>query len=219
MQVETVVVVAGGEPPAAEAMRAIPPGSIVIAADRGLDHARALGIDVEAAVGDFDSASPEAVAAAERAGTRIERHAESKDATDLELALDVASALEPKRILVLAGGGGRLDHLLSALLLLASPRYAAVEIDACFGDARVHLVRDERELAGEPGELVTLLAVNGPAEGVETRGLAYPLTGETLEPGSSRGVSNVFAGETAQVRVGRGVVLAIRPGAGGGNAT
>ena len=48
---------------------------------------------------------------------------------------------------------------------------------------------------GEPGELVSLLAVNGPAEGVTTEGLAYPLRGETLEPGSTRGVSNVFAAE------------------------
>ena len=50
-------------------------------------------------------------------------------------------------------------------------------------------------LEGEPGELVTLVAVNGPAEGVTTEGLAYPLRGETLEPGSSRGVSNVFESE------------------------
>ena len=64
------------------------------------------------------------------------------------------------------------------------------------------MLRGERELEGEPGELLTLLAVNGPAEGVTTEGLAYPLRGETLEPGSSRGVSNVFAAE-ARSRHGR----------------
>jgi thiamine pyrophosphokinase len=48
---------------------------------------------------------------------------------------------------------------------------------------------------------------------VTTDGLVYPLSDETLEPGSTRGVSNVFATESARVEVARGVVLAIRPGA------
>ncbi len=97
--------------------------------------------------------------------------------------------------------------------MLASERYASIRIDALVGDAWVHVVRGARELDGEPGELVSLLAVNGPAEGVTTEGLVYPLRGETLEPGSTRGVSNVFASAQARVEVARGVLLAILPGA------
>jgi thiamine pyrophosphokinase len=209
---EVVVVVSGGDPPAPRSALAVPLGATVIAADKGVEHALALGLEVAVAVGDFDSASPEAVAAAEAAGVRVERHAAEKDATDLELALDVASTMRPDRILVLAGDGGRLDHLVSSLLLLASDRFGHPQIDAFFGEARVHVLRGERELDGDPGELVTLLAVNGPAEGVATEGLAYPLRGETLEPGSSRGVSNVFAATRARVTIERGVLLAVRPG-------
>ena len=215
MSEEVVVVVSGGDLPAPRAALEVPSGAPVIAADKGLEHALALGLDVTVAVGDFDSASPEAVAVAEAAGVRIERHPQEKDATDLELALDPALTMSPARILVLAAEGGRLDHLLSAALLLASERYARSQIDAFVGKARIHVLRGERELEGEPGELLTLLAVNGPAEGVTTEGLAYPLHGETLEPGSSRGVSNVFAARRARVAVERGVVLAIRPGVAG----
>jgi thiamine pyrophosphokinase len=208
---EIVVVVSGGEPPDARVGLVVPHEAPVIAADKGLEHAHALGLRVALAVGDFDSASPEAVADAERAGTRIERHPEEKDATDLELALDAAAALDPARILVLAGDGGRLDHLLSALLLLASDRYAGSQIDARVGAAAVHVVRGSRTLAGTPGELVSLLPL-GRADGVTTEGLAYPLRGETLEAGSSRGVSNVFEADTARVAVEHGVLLAVRPG-------
>jgi len=183
----------------------------VVAADSGLDSALALGLDVTVATGDFDSASPDAVAAAEASGVQIERHPAVKDATDLELAMDAAAAMTPDRILVLAGRGGRLDHELAALLLLASDRYTGMNVDALVGDARVHVIRGERELAGWPGDLLTLVAVNGPAVGVTTEGLEYPLRGETLEPGSSRGVSNVFEEETARVTVESGVLLAIRP--------
>ena len=124
MSDEVVVVVAGGDPPALAAALAVPLGAPVVAADKGLEHALALGLEVTVAVGDFDSASPEAVEVAEAAGVRIERHPGEKDATDLELALDVAATMSPSRILVLASGDGRLDHLLSAALLLASDRYA-----------------------------------------------------------------------------------------------
>jgi thiamine pyrophosphokinase len=207
-----VVVVAGGEAPDPEAARAVPAGAPIVAADRGLDHALALGLDVTVAVGDFDSASPEAVAAGEEAEIRIERHPAAKDATDLELALDTAIALGPGRILVLAGVGERLDHLLSALLLLGSARFADVELDAQIGRSRVHVIRDERMLEGRPGELVSLFALAGPAEGVRTEGLIYPLAGDTLEPGSSRGVSNEFAADRARVSLQSGTLLAVRPG-------
>ena len=115
MSEEIVVVVSGGEPPAPRAALAVPLGAPVVAADQGLEHALALGLEVTVAVGDFDSASPEAVAVAQASGTRVERHPQEKDATDLELALDLAAAMSPERILVLAGDGGRLDHLLASL--------------------------------------------------------------------------------------------------------
>jgi hypothetical protein len=37
------------------------------------------------------------------------------------------------------------------------------------------------------------------------------LRGETLEPGSTRGVSNVFAEREATVVLAKGVLLAVRP--------
>jgi len=210
-----VVVVASGPGPAV----VVPGAPTVVAADGGLDRAAALGLDVTVVVGDLDSVSADALAAAESAGARIVRHAEAKDATDLELALDEAVRLGAGRVLVVASAEGRLDHLLASLLLLASDRYADVELDALVGGALVHVVRGTRSLAGAPGELLTLLALGGPAAGVSTDGLAYPLRAETLDPGSSRGVSNVFAAPEATVTVDRGVLLVVRPehatGAGG----
>jgi thiamine pyrophosphokinase len=207
-----VVVVVGGEAPQPHVLRSIPPGATVIAADGGLEHAQALGLDVALAVGDFDSAAPEAVAAAESASVRVLRHPAEKDATDLELALVEALSFAPDRILVLAGVGDRLDHLLSLFATLAAPRFGSVRVEAVVGNALVSVVRGEHILAGQAGELVSLLAVHGAAEGVWTEGLAYELRGETLEPGSSRGVSNVFTTTTARVSVEQGALLAIRPG-------
>lgn len=207
---DTVIVVAGGPPPAAT--RPLPASATVVAADGGVDHALALGLRVDVAIGDFDSVTPAGLAAAEASGASVERHPAEKDATDLELALDAAAAFEPRRVLVVGVAGGRLDHLLAGLLLLGAERYAHVEVDAIAGAALVHVIRGERVLEGEPGELVSLLPLGGDAVGVTTDGLRYPLAGETLSAGSSRGVSNEFAAAPARVRVAGGVVLAVRPG-------
>jgi thiamine pyrophosphokinase len=197
----TVLVVASG--PSVPRDVVSPDAVAVIAADGGA----AAGYVVDLAVGDFDSLPPELLAAM----PRVERHPAAKDATDLELALDAALRLEPERILVVGSAGGRLDHLLGSLLLLAADAYAGVQVDAQLGRAAVHVVRGERRLRGRVGELVSLFALHGPATGVVTDGLAYPLRGETLPPGTSRGTSNVFAAEEALVSVGGGVVVALRP--------
>jgi thiamine pyrophosphokinase len=207
---ESVIVVAGGG--AVPVHASLPAGAPVVAADEGLDSAIAAGLRVDVAVGDFDSATPAALTAAADAGTRVVRHPCAKDATDLELALDEAAALGPRRIVVVGVADGRLDHLLAGLLLLGAERYAQYEIDAVLGSATVHVVRGERRLEGERDELVSLLALHGPAVGVVTDGLAYPLRGETLLPGSTRGVSNMFVTTEARVAVERGVLVAVRPG-------
>ena len=187
-------------------------GAFVVAADGGADAALALGLHVDLAIGDFDSISAAGLVALEQTGTRIERHPATKDATDLELALDAALTAEPRRILLVGAAGGRLDHLLSTLQLVGSSRYAHVELDAQLGSACVHVIRRARTLTGTPGELLSLHALHGAATSVITEGLEYPLDGETLEPGSSRGVSNLFAAYEARVALESGLLLAVRPG-------
>ncbi len=209
---DTVAVFAGGPAPSPAALDSVPPDAPVVAADGGADHALALGLRVDVAVGDLDSISPGALESLERGEARIDRHPTAKDASDLELALAAALDLGPRRILVLGGDGGRLDHLLGELLLLASDAYAGVQIDAILGQATIHVIRGERLLTGAEDELVSLYALQGPAVGVVTEGLAYPLRGETLVPGSSRGLSNRFTAAEARVSLESGVLLAVRPG-------
>jgi thiamine pyrophosphokinase len=136
--------------------------------------------------------------------------ADSKDATDLELAMLVAADLADE-LLIIDGGTGRLDQSFGNLMLLASARFADVHLTAIVGDASITVVRSERDLVGSPGDAVSLFAVASPAEGVTTRGLRWPLEDSVLVPGSTLGVSNVMLGEQATVTVEAGVVLAVQP--------
>jgi thiamine pyrophosphokinase len=184
----------------------------VIAADSGLEHAAALGLAVDVLVGDLDSASADAVRAAEAAGVRIERHDADKEATDLELALEHALGLGARHVTVVSGGGGeRLDHHLAELVLLAAPRFAPLHIDARIGSARAFAVHagETVALVGERGAVLTLLALGGRAHGVTTDGLRWPLRAETLEAGSTRGVSNEIVSGPVGLAISGGSLLAV----------
>jgi thiamine pyrophosphokinase len=205
-------VVSGGPAPDAGAVGPLPACAFVIAADSGLDHAAALGLSVDVLVGDLDSASAPAVHAAEAAGVRIERHPIDKEATDLELALDYALAIGASRVTVVSGGGGaRLDHHLAELVLLAATRFAPLRLDARIGEARAVPIHagEGVSLLGAPGAMLTLLALGGPASGITTSGLRWPLRAETLQPGSTRGVSNEIASGPVRVELTGGTLLAV----------
>jgi thiamine pyrophosphokinase len=207
-----VLVFAGGDPTPAEVAAGLPADAFVIAADSGAAHARASGRAVDLLVGDLDSIDPSLTDALEAGGTRVDRHPAAKDQTDLALALDAALALEPSAITVVGGHGGRLDHLVANALLLAADDYAGVAVDARMGPATLTVVRGRRELRGPVGDLVSLLPAGGPATGVTTEGLMFPLTGATLRPGTTWGVSNQLVAPVGAVSVVTGVVLAVQPG-------
>lgn len=209
---DTVLILAGGMKPTIHVQRALPPAAMCIAADSGTDHARAIGRVPDVVVGDLDSVSDDGLEWATEHGATVERHPSDKDETDLEIALQVAVASEPHRIVVSGIGGGRIDHLLANFSVLADARYdGGIEIDALVDTALVSVVHRERSLRGEIDELVSLVPMNGHAEGVTTTGLGYPLAGERLRAGSGRGVSNYFVADVATVGVEVGTLVAVQP--------
>jgi thiamine pyrophosphokinase len=210
---DRALVFAGGEALPRAVASVLPTEALVVAADSGVDHAHSLGRRVDLAIGDLDSVSTAGLELAEREGARVERYPVEKDATDLELALDAVVERGVERATVVGGHGGRLDHLFGNLALLASAKYAALDLDAWVGVARVVVVRAHAGLDGPLGSMVSLFAVHGPARGVSTRGLRFPLHDATLEPGSTLGLSNEIVDVDAGVAVADGVLLAVQPDA------
>ena len=201
-----VLVITGG--PLPRGLGALPQADLVIAADEGIDNAQRLGLTVDLLVGDLDSASP---GAPDTART-VQRHPVDKDETDLELALAAAIDAGAASATVVATVGGRTDHALGNLLVLAAERWSALRINVRIDGARAWVVRDLVRFEGGTDDLVSLLAVGGPATGLTTTGLAWPLDGATLAPGVGLGLSNRMTGSVAEVSVGTGTVLVIAPG-------
>jgi thiamine pyrophosphokinase len=173
-----------------------------------------------AVVGDLDSVDPALVTRLAAEGCVVERHPTEKDASDAELAvLRALDAGADDVVLVGALAGERLDHELANLLLLADAdlHERAHDLRIVRGGASVRALRGGETLALDAGigAWVTLLPVGGDAEGVTTLGLRFPLRGETLRIGRSRGLSNVVDEDPASVSLERGVLLVVETRNGG----
>lgn len=206
-----ILIFANGTLPDLQAARTLlAADSPVICVDGGYRHALALGITPVALIGDLDSVTQTELAAIDDRKTAVIKHERDKDQTDLELALNYALESDPAFIVIVGALGGRLDHTLGNIALLADPRLIRRRCSLDDGVERVVLCRARTELNGAPGDIVSLVPWGGPAEGVRTDGLRWALRGETLLPERSRGVSNEMLGETARVFVEYGSVLVIQ---------
>lgn len=184
---------------------------LVIAADGGARHATGLGRSIDLWVGDGDSLGAAGVEALRAAGIPTELSPIDKDESDTELAVLAAAAAGALRVTILGAlGGNRVDHALANVWLLAHP--ALGDRRACLLDdrARIRLLPAGRhDLGGRTGDVISLFAFGGDAEGLRTSGLRYPLTGEPLRSGRTRGLSNVREAENADLEVGSGRVLVV----------
>ena len=180
----------------------IPENALTIAADGGLRHTQALGLNPDVILGDFDSLGyvPE--------DSRV--FPVEKDDTDAMLAVrlglqqgcgwfELYGALD----------GPRLDHTVANFQTLA---YLATH-----GARGAHIGRDyiatvlKTEAISFPAEAEGILSLFclGASARVTIEGLHYPLENGTLTPDFPLGVSNHFEGRAAKITVHEGLVLAL----------
>jgi thiamine pyrophosphokinase len=187
---------------AALAAAAVP----LLAADGGADHLARLGLRPAAVIGDLDSISPETRAWLGEA-LLVERP--DQDRTDLDKALEYAfDDLGVDRLTVLAAVGGRLDHDLGNLGLLA--RLAMGE-KLIFEDAghRILAVAGEAELVAQPGETWSFWTYD-PSVRVTVDGVRWPIEDATIDAGGGPSISNEAVGDLVGVHATGGAVVVMR---------
>lgn len=179
----------------------IEPEDYVIAADGGLQHTQALGIEPQEILGDFDSLG------------YIPQDARvfpvEKDDTDAMLAARRGLALGFREFLYYGSlDGKRLDHTVA--------NYQTLQYLADHGargylvgqDFLATVVKEGTIFFPEGTEgLISVFCLGADARGVSLRGLYYPLEGGTLTAGFPLGVSNHFTGAPAEISVEEGSLL------------
>ncbi|MCA1644748.1 MAG: thiamine diphosphokinase [Chloroflexi bacterium] len=182
----------------------------IVAADRGAATALAFGYQPDVVIGDLDSIDAATLAELDRLGVSLEVHPRAKNATDGQLAVRRALQIHPTHLLLLGFlGGRRLDQALANVHLLVG-----LELPAVLLDERNECVlvrpRATHTWRTEPHEVVSLVPLSEDVGGVRTDGLRWPLRGEALHLGDTRGVSNEPNGDSASVSVEQGLLIVTR---------
>jgi thiamine pyrophosphokinase len=185
---------------------------LLIAADGGALPLLRAGIIPHVAIGDMDSIDAAGLAALEAHGITPQRFPREKDETDLELALLYAAAAGATAIDILGAMGGRWDHTLANVALLALPELRERRARLLADRQTLFLVRDAAVLEGQAGDTISLLPLAGDAHGITTKGLRYPLDDATLRYERARGVSNVLLAPPGSVSLRQGLLLVVHSG-------
>lgn len=210
MSGRSALIFVGGDGPDARVVAHLDRSALVIAADSGWSHAVALGFEPDELVGDMDSIDARDLATARSHPVAVHQFPADKDATDAELAISRALEHGCDDITVVSGLGDRLDHLLAMTHSLAG---VDANVTAYIGTARIRFASPSRECSFtvRKGSLVSLIPLGGDATGVNTRGLKWNLTGDTLNVLESRGVSNVATTHLVTVTTTTGCIAVVQP--------
>lgn len=207
--IQSIAIVAGGTLEHAMKKR-IRMADYSIGVDHGAYWLLENHVTSDMAIGDFDSVSQRQVAAVEQAFINTIKYPKEKDATDLELAIDAAISMKPKRIELFGVIGTRMDHTWAAIQLLQTIKSHNIiglivdnfnEISLLSGFSSLH--------KSQTYSYVSFFPVDSRAT-VTLTGFRYNVSRRVFMSGSSLGVSNQILSSPAKVIVHDGTLLMIR---------
>jgi len=181
----------------------------IICADGGTRHAVALNLTPNLVIGDMDSIQNYQWQKLQALGVPVELFPRDKNETDLELAINRAIELEPHEIVIVAALGGRLDQTIGNIALLTDLQLATLNVRLDDGAEEIFFCRDQVQVHGRSGDIVSLIPWGNPVRGVQTQGLKWVLDQETLYPEKTRGISNEMLSELATIKISSGNLLII----------
>ncbi len=184
----------------------------ILCADGGTRHCRKFGVKPDVIIGDLDSSDDPDLAFFREVGVPFEKFPVEKDMTDLELCLDRVT--EPGEVVLLGASGGRADHYMANVLLLANYVDRGMELLIADEKNEIGILsgngKKKIELKGSSNDYISLLPLTEKVEGVTTKGLKYELTEHTLFFGRTFSVSNCILEKRAEVTIREGKLLVIK---------
>ncbi len=176
---------------------------LLIAADGGAKYFFDIGLTPQVIIGDMDSINSDMW----KSKSDIEhiRYPADKDKSDAELAIEYALEHGYEQIILVAATGGRLDHTLGNIALVAGYTGRVAIFD---GTSTLVAVDKSKKctLHGRIGAIVSLMPYSTSPLKVRTNGLKYPLQNECLIS-ATHGLSNELSQTEACICVSDGILL------------
>lgn len=205
------VIISGGsvnDEFAMQVMKEVEPDCI-IGVDSGLAFLYRNQVEPTHIVGDFDSVSPEVIAYYKTKENIVVREFNPvKDATDTEIAVNLAVELGVKELWLIGATGTRIDHVMANIQILKIALEHGIKaymVDSC---NRISLWKQEIRLQKKEsfGTYFSLFSLGGVVDDVTIEGAKYPLTRGQVSPFESRCISNEFQ-EEVRITFPKGILV------------
>ncbi|MFC4387357.1 thiamine diphosphokinase [Gracilibacillus marinus] len=181
-----------------------------IGADRGAFVILEANIELDYAVGDFDSVSETEREEISHKAKKMFTFPKEKDETDLDLAVKLALENNPSQLYFFGVTGGRLDHELVNIQLLY--RLLCMNISGIIvneqNEVTMYLQGDYRVDKGD--HYISFIPFSNQVKGLTLDGFQYPLINQTIEWGSTLCISNKIIGKFGTFSFTEGILIMIK---------
>lgn len=190
--------------------------AVLIAADKGIETMAEMNLMPDFIIGDFDSASEDAVNIInnlhEVYHIPVERLIPEKDDTDTEDAVKLALSHTKGDIYILGGTGTRIDHVLGNIAVLGMGHDAHRRIILQDSHNRIELLFEDTVIKKEElfGKYISFFPFGDRVEGLTLEGFKYPLKNYSFGGFNSLGVSNELAAEEGHISFNSGVLIMVQ---------
>jgi thiamine pyrophosphokinase len=181
-------------------------GDSIICVDGGANYAYQLGLKPDLIVGDLDSILPEVEAYYAALGVPFKRYPPRKDPTDIMLCLETVREWGAQEVIMLGSLGKRLDHTLGNLYAGIDLVRQGVRVSHFSPPCWVYIIDRELTIEGQPGDLVSVLALTELARGVIEQNFEYSPFTTVLELSQPYAISNVLTNRRGTIGVDEGIL-------------
>lgn len=178
-------------------------GDYIIAADKGYDNVKRLGIIPDIVIGDFDSIDSEP-----NIDNKIKLEIR-KDYTDVEYAVKYAFKIGYKDFVFYGCVGGLLDHTIANIQIasfIANNNGKSI----FYGNENFTVIKNDCIIFSKNNKgRISVFSLSGNSKGVKIKNLSYEANDFILKRDVPMGVSNSFIGKEASISVEDGELLIV----------
>ncbi|MBU5467693.1 thiamine diphosphokinase [Virgibacillus sp. MSJ-26] len=185
---------------------------IWIGADGGALTLMKNNINVDYAVGDFDSITSQEKNMIKKSANHFYQYPSEKDETDLEIALNKAFDLNTEKIYLFGVTGGRLDHTLiniQTLFTIKQRNIQAIIIDR-LNKLEITEPGEHDVLYEEKYPNISFIPLTPVVKGITLSGFYYPLIDENLSIGSTLCISNKLLSKKGTFLYEEGILILVK---------
>jgi thiamine pyrophosphokinase len=203
-KIKSVLTIANGKPPKKRLLnRLVKQSDCIIAADGGANTCYKYSINPDYIIGDLDSVDEKSKQHF-KDSEFIYRPGQNEH--DLLKALKFCESLKPKKVVVTAVFGKRIDHTFSNLFTLQNQNLN-FELEFIDDYAKIFIINNQFEFNLPKNQPISFLSYK-PVYGITLKRFKYNLTNKDF-PAGFNGVSNEIKKSPATVEIKEGSVIAI----------